>query len=79
MAQRTRPKKRYVTPAECPFCKEGIDPDYKNYKRLREMLTARVAIVAKKYSGMCSRHQRLLSREIKRARNLGLLPFVPEE
>ncbi|OGM05691.1 30S ribosomal protein S18 [Candidatus Woesebacteria bacterium GWB1_43_5] len=77
MRPRTRIKKRFVTPSECPFCKEGIEPDYKNHKKLLEFLTARSAVLAKKYSGVCSRHQRILGKEIKRARNLGLLPFLP--
>jgi ribosomal protein S18 len=27
---------------------------------------------------MCTKHQRILAREIKRARHLGLLPFVTD-
>ncbi len=75
--KRSQFKKRYITPKECPFCKDKLTPDYKDYKRLSEFLTARAAITPKKYSGVCSKHQRLLGREIKRARNLGLLPFLP--
>jgi small subunit ribosomal protein S18 len=72
-----RPVKRYAKPNSCPYCKGAADPSYKDYKKLTGFLTARSAITPSKYSGVCSYHQRLLSREIKRARSLGLLPYLP--
>ncbi len=77
MAPRKKIKKRIIPTGPCPFCKNGVDPDYRDYKNILGFFTARSAITPKKYSGVCSKHQRLLSREAKRARNLGLLPFLP--
>lgn len=76
--RKKRVTKRYITPKDCPFCKAGTTPDYKEYKKLGEYLTARSAIKPRKYSGICSSHQRELGQEIKRARNLALLPFLPQ-
>jgi len=63
----------------CKFCEEGIDViDYKDEKRLRRFITDRGKIIPRRTSGTCTRHQRQLSRAIKRARHLALLPFVAE-
>jgi len=78
MVPRKKIRRRIIPTGPCLFCKNGIDPDYKDYQKLAAFFTARSAITPKKYSGVCSSHQRLLSREAKRARNLGLLPFLPQ-
>lgn len=62
----------------CPFCVAGKDPDYKEYKELGNFLSDRAKILGKDYTAVCSKHQRRLTVEIKRARHLGLLPFSPE-
>ncbi|MCH7641043.1 30S ribosomal protein S18 [Patescibacteria group bacterium] len=62
----------------CYFCREDKYPDYKDYQSLKKFLSDRAKIVGSKRSGICSKHQRRLTREIKRARHLGLLPFTPE-
>jgi len=74
--RRSTLKKKVTTP--CPFCEKLRDPDYKDYKILRVYLSDRSKILGKDRTGVCSRHQRILSREIKRARYLGLLPFIAE-
>lgn len=60
----------------CVFCAEKIEPEYKSVNRLRRFLSDRARIESGKKTGTCSRHQRLVRREIKRARFLGLLPFT---
>ncbi len=62
--------------AYCPFCKKGKEPDYKDYKNLAKFLSDRARIIPSARTGVCAKHQRRLGREIKRARYLGLLPFV---
>ena len=74
--KRRGPVKRTV-PLNCMFCNEDKEPDYKDYKTLRRFLSERAKIIGKDYNGVCSKHQKRLSRSIKRARHLGLLPFVP--
>ena len=72
-------KKRELikVPTNCSFCKEGKEPDYKDFKTLAKFVTDRAKIVGRSRSGICAKHQRRLTIEIKRARHLGLLPFTP--
>lgn len=68
-----RRKKKNVA---CPFCRGEKDPDYKDYQTLAKYLTDRAKIIGENRSGLCAKHQRRLSIAVKRARHLGLLPFV---
>jgi small subunit ribosomal protein S18 len=68
--------KRYDV-GDCPFCTKGKEPDYKEYEELAKYLTDRGRILGGARSGVCSKHQRRLTIAIKRARQLGLLPFTP--
>jgi len=62
---------------QCPFCKEKIKYiDYKNLKVLNSFITSFGKILPKYYSGVCLKHQKLLARSIKRARNMCLIPFI---
>jgi small subunit ribosomal protein S18 len=76
--KRRKTRKPPAVKQNCPFCKKNISPDYKDYKNLANFLTDRAKIVGKNRSGLCSKHQRKLGAEIKRARHLGLLPFASE-
>ena len=68
---------REVRPkGKCPFCLGKTDPSYKDYEKLGAFLTDRAKIISGIRTGVCSKHQRGLAREIKRARSLALLPFV---
>lgn len=67
---------RYKTPSFCDYCKQGKDPDYKDHETMKKFMTDRAKIMGKDRTGFCARHQRYLSREIKRARHLGLLPHT---
>lgn len=69
-----RPKR--VVPTDCFFCTQKITPDYKDYQTLEKFLTDRKKILGRSRSGICSRHQRILSKSIKRARHLALIPFT---
>jgi len=61
----------------CPICEMGIRiVDYKDERLLSRFTTERGKILPSRLSGMCARHQRQLSRAIKRARHLALIPFV---
>jgi len=61
----------------CRFCADkGILIDYKDTKTLRNYLTERGKLIAGRMTGNCAKHQRELTRAIKRARNIALLSFV---
>ncbi|MBC7869854.1 MAG: 30S ribosomal protein S18 [Chitinophagaceae bacterium] len=58
------------------YCPEGKCFDYKDIDTLRRFVTEAGKIKPRRQTGNCSRCQRELAREIKRARHLALLPFV---
>lgn len=60
----------------CLYCETKTKPSYSDSVTLRKFLSDRSKIVPRARSGACSKHQRLISREIKYARQLALLPFV---
>lgn len=62
----------------CFFDKNKSEPSYTDIATLRRFTTDRAKIVPKLKSGLCAKHQRVLTREIKYARHLGLLPFTPK-
>ncbi|MDP3093681.1 MAG: 30S ribosomal protein S18 [bacterium] len=62
---------------DCFFCQKGIDNiDFKDLEILRKFTSGLAKIRAKKRTGVCAGHQRKLARAIKRARFLGLLPYI---
>ncbi|MEX0934809.1 MAG: 30S ribosomal protein S18 [Candidatus Paceibacterota bacterium] len=50
--------------------------DYKNTETLEKFLNQNGRIKGRRWTGVCSKHQRALSRAIKQAREMALLPFV---
>jgi len=69
-------KRKIKVPRNCFFCKEKAEPSFKEVANLSRFLSERGRIIGRDRSGMCARHQRKLTAEIKRARHLALLPFV---
>jgi len=61
----------------CYFCQKNINEiDFKDTAILRRFISGLSKIRARKRTGTCSYHQRKLARAIKRARHLGLLPYI---
>jgi small subunit ribosomal protein S18 len=52
--------------------------DYKDVRRLRGFVSERGKITPRRISGSCSRHQRQLTRSIRRARTVALVPYTGE-
>ncbi len=59
----------------CNYCNTKTEPDYKD-SALAKFLTERGKILGRTRTGICSKHQRALTQEIKRARHVALLPFI---
>ena len=77
--KRVATKRRFPRKKICRFCSDKIDDiDYKDIKRLRNLITERGKIIPRRISGNCARHQRQLGTAIKRARNIALMPFTAE-
>ncbi len=63
----------------CVFCADkDVVMDYKQPETLRRYISERARIEPRRKTSTCSRHQRALAREIKRARQAGLLPFTTD-
>ena len=62
--------------SKCFFCSHKIEPSFKDVANLQRFLTPRKKIVPGEKSGLCARHQRRLSQQIKYARYLSLLPYT---
>jgi small subunit ribosomal protein S18 len=63
----------------CAFCVDKIDTvDYKNTGKLRKYVSDRGKILPRRTTGNCASHQRMVTRAIKRAREIALLPFTAE-
>ena len=61
----------------CKFCTEKIDAiPYRDVKLLGQFVAERGKIVPRRLTGVCTTHQRRLTRAIKQARNIALLPFA---
>lgn len=73
-------KKRYILPGDksrCRFCKARVRAvDYKDANTLRKLLTGQGKIFSRKRSGNCAAHQRAVRVAVKRARFMGLLPYI---
>lgn len=67
-----------ATKKACPFCTKKTIPTYTDLATLKHFLTDRAKIYPRGRSGVCSKHQRAVAKNIKYARHLGLLPFVPQ-
>lgn len=73
MAKRKEFTKRKV----CGFCIDtDVVIDYKNPVRLKKFMTEKGKMIPRRISGNCAKHQRWLSLEVKRARQVALLPYV---
>jgi small subunit ribosomal protein S18 len=61
------------------FCVDKVEHiDYKATNKLTRYVTERGKILPRRISGNCAKHQRQLTKAIKRARNIALLPYTAE-
>ncbi len=62
---------------QCYFSQNNIKYiDYKDIELLKKFLSPHGKIMAKKRTGVSSKYQRQLALAVKRARYMGLLPYV---
>lgn len=78
--RRGRGRGRYTPRRKvCQFCVEKIDTiDYKDVTRLRRFISEHGKIEPRRKTGTCAKHQRRLSKALKRARHVALLPFTAQ-
>jgi len=74
-AETQKPRRRRGT--RCRDCREGQRYiDYKDFRSLQKLTTMQGKIHSRKRTGKCAYHQRRAVQAVKRARFIGLLPFV---
>jgi small subunit ribosomal protein S18 len=72
-----RRKSRFREQAKCRFCREKTrEVDYKSFDVLDKLVTQHGKLFSRKRSGNCAAHQRSCKRALKRARFIGLMPYV---
>ena len=63
----------------CYFLENGLVAiDYKDIDTLRRFVSERGKISPRRNTGTTAKYQRLVATAVKRARHLGMLPFVRE-
>ncbi len=51
-------------------------PDYKKIDLMKRFVSSRGKILTMRSSGCCAKHQRAVAGEVKKARQLGFLPYT---
>ncbi len=63
----------------CQFCADKTkEIDYKDVETLKKFVTERGKILPKRITGTCAMHQREVTRAIKKARIVALLPYTQD-
>ena len=63
----------------CQFCADKTETiDYKDVEKLKKYVTERGKILPKRITGTCAIHQRELTKAVKRARIVAVLPYVAD-
>ena len=75
--RKSKKRRDYVKFKTCRFCDNpSLIIDYKNVDLLKNFTNKRGKVIARRLSGLCAKHQRKVAAEVKRARFVGLMPFV---
>ena len=60
----------------CAFCaSEAKAIDYKDVETLKNYISERGKILPRRVTGNCAEHQRFISKQVKRARAIALMPY----
>lgn len=65
-----------IAPSYCRLCRAKAVVDYKDVVLLKRYISDRGKIAPRSRTGICAKHQRQLTTEIKKARFLALLPYT---
>lgn len=62
---------------QCYFCSNKLSTvDYKDAQTLRRFMSPHAKILNHNRTGTCPKHQRMVTKALKHARHMALLPFV---
>ena len=63
----------------CIFCVDKAESiDYKDVAKLKKYITERGKILPRRATGACAKHQRDITLEVKRCRQIAMLPYTQE-
>ena len=63
----------------CYFCQKNIDAiDFKDITTLSRFVSGFYKIKPRKKTNLCLRHQKKIANAVKRARQMGLMPYTPK-
>jgi small subunit ribosomal protein S18 len=63
----------------CKLCTARIKAlDYKDEDYLKNFITERGKIIPRRVTGNCAKHQRMVTRSIRKAREAAILPFLAD-
>lgn len=75
----SHPKKGNLKSKDCKFTKSGFEYiDYKSTDILERFINDQGKILPRRVTGTSAKHQRQLSKAVKRARFLALIPYVTD-
>lgn len=61
----------------CNFCADKVEViDYKDAQKIRRYLTEAGKILPRRITGTCAKHQRMLAKAVKKAREAALINYV---
>jgi small subunit ribosomal protein S18 len=81
MPETNTTKRSFFSHKICRFCNDDqskVYIDFFDIKALKPLISERGKIVPSRISGNCAKCQRILTRAIKKARSIALLPFAVE-
>jgi small subunit ribosomal protein S18 len=79
-SRRRSRRRRLPQNLKCPLCESGTkDINYKEIYQLKKYTSVRGKIISTEKSGVCTKHQRRITKAIKRARYMALLPYSSDE
>ncbi|MEK7070499.1 MAG: 30S ribosomal protein S18 [Patescibacteria group bacterium] len=61
---------------KCFFCQFKTEPNFKDIENLVKFISPRKKILSRLKTNVCAKHQRKLTKSVKYARFLALLPYV---
>ena len=71
-------KRRFIRRRKkvCVFCGKDNQINYKDANKLKRYVSERGKILPRRITGNCAKHQREITKAIKRARHIAIMPYV---
>lgn len=73
------PRFRKTRKKVCPLCADKeLVLDYKNADQLKKFINDKGKILPRRATGACSKHQRVITNTVKRARHIAVIPYTQD-